>query len=191
MSEENRQANSPGRDDEELESLLRRLEPSAPEVDFLSRLHRDFEESLDAEEAGHEPTRPQWRHVIPLTVASCLAMLAYGLYHYGPRISNPEPTGPPASAVETAAVSAPPAETVTPPPVASSGPTLERFEPVSAQGFLVESSSQGVVETEDGLRERMNLEYRHAYHWRDPETGTNIRYFHPEKRELTVPLQTD
>jgi hypothetical protein len=37
----------------------------------------------------------------------------------------------------------------------------------------------------------MKLEYRDAYHWHDPETGTSIRYFQPRSEEVIIPLPTD
>lgn len=164
----------PGQDgpDEELEALLKKLEPTSLEPDLMARLQRE-NEAVAASNA-YDPTRVHWRRVIPLTLACCLVMAGYIFYQSRP---EPEPTMP--AVAERGPV---PVETV---------PSFDRFEPVSAQGYLINTSSSGVIQTEEGPQEKMELEYRDAYHWRDPETGTNIRFFQPRKEELIVPLRTD
>lgn len=168
------------RSDAELESLLRKLEPTDLSADFVSELRRDH--ARIAANAAHDPLRPHWRRVIPLTIVSCLAMIGYGLFQYGPAIPEDE-----AATVEASSTGLDETTTV-PAPVA---PGLDRFVPVSAQGYLIDSSSEGVIETEDGPRRKVKRNYRDAYHWHDPETGTNIRFFQPRNEEVIVPLRTD
>lgn len=52
-------------------------------------------------------------------------------------------------------------------------------------------SSAGVIQTEEGPRQRLNFQYEDAYHRHDPASGTNIRFFQPRSEEVIVPLQTD
>jgi len=73
----------------------------------------------------------------------------------------------------------------------SAAPSPAGFLPVSRQGLLVESSHEGVVETEEGMRERLRLEFRDAYHWHDPESGTHLRIYAPRSETVVVPLRTD
>lgn len=70
-------------------------------------------------------------------------------------------------------------------------PVPRNFEPVSAQGYLIDASSGGIRHTEAGPREEMNFDYRDAYHWHDPGTGTNLRYFAPRRETVLIPLTTD
>jgi len=165
--------------DEELESLLKKLQPNPLEFELLRGLEDDCEEVF--EDSGETPADPQvkWHRLIPLTLVGALGMLAYASFHYGPKLDD---RTRPAVAESTANVQA---------PAVSSSLEPGQFQPVSAQGFLVNSSSAGLVETDEGVREKRNLEYRDAYHWRDPETGTNIRYFQPRSEEVIVPLPTD
>ncbi|MDF1823569.1 MAG: hypothetical protein P1U68_02945 [Verrucomicrobiales bacterium] len=162
-------------DDRELESLLRKLKPSPPEPAFLHELKADLEAASTADKEANDSLK--WKRLVPLAFVGLLGMLAYTSYQYGPRLNPREST-----VAETVAVSAP-----------ATSSTLEssQFVPVSAQGFLINSSSGGVIETEEGPRERLSLEYQDAYHWHDPETGTSIRYFEPRNEEIIIPLATD
>lgn len=162
--------------DEELEALLRQLVPTPLNVDLVEELSRDRERTILIQ--AQSPTVIQWRRLIPLTLVGSLAMAGFGFLRYGDRFSSsPEAGG---GALPVALVAEPPA-----------GLTGDRFVPVSSHGFLLNTSSGGVVQTDEGPRQRLNLEYRDAYHWRDPETGTNIRLFQPRSEEVVVPLQTD
>jgi hypothetical protein len=80
--------------------------------------------------------------------------------------------------------------TVVATPVAAPA-TEPEYVPVSAHGYLLNTSSAGVIQTDEGPRQRLNLEYEDAYHWHDPASGTNIRFFQPRSEEVIVPLQTD
>jgi len=162
--------------DEELESLLRRLGPSPLEVDHVADLNRLRERIIIERE--HSPARMHWSRVIPLTLVCTAVMFGFALFRYGHRIREAAP------AVSTASVG----ESVVPLDAAATDP---RFVPVSVHGTIVNTSSGGVVETEAGPQQRLNIEYRDAYHWHDPESGTNIRYFQPRNEEVIVPLQTD
>lgn len=189
--------NHPGESprDETLESLLRKLEPSAPRDEFVDELLRDQRRIADFDR--HAPTTPQWKRLIPLALAGCLAFACYVAFQYRPVFQGEKTTT--ARAAETpvargsSAADTPRPGAASPPPARSSqaGVPSGSFQPVSAQGYLVDSESGGVVETENGPRERMNLEFRDAYHWHDPRTGTNIRLFRPRNEEVVVPLQTD
>lgn len=170
--------------DRELESLLQDLKPDTMNVRLRDSLHREYR--ITAAEQAHDPTHPQWRKVIPLTVACVIVMLGYASFRFGPDLRRP---------VQVA--DTPPVMREVAPPVATetgaipSAPSAESFLPVSAQGYVVHTASGGVVETDQGPRERVRVEYRDAYHWHDPETGTNIRVFRPRNEEIIVPLQTD
>ena len=102
-------------------------------------------------------------------------MFAIAVLQFGERISQPVKK----------------ANEITSVPNPDAGISEDRFLPVSAHGFLMNTSSGGVIQTDDGPRERVNLEYQDAYHWHDPESGTNIRLFQPRRDEVIIPLQTD
>jgi hypothetical protein len=72
-----------------------------------------------------------------------------------------------------------------------SSDTVERFAPVSSQGYVLRASSGGFIDTEDGPAERVRVEYGNAYHWHDSATGTNLRFFTPSNEEFVVPLSAD
>lgn len=158
--------------DEELESLLKGLQPAALDTNLVNHLEQEREKVMASSEVPSSRS-VQWKRVLPLSLACLLIMAGVGFFQYGPVLA------PQVAIVEEV-----------PLPSKATSP-IERFEPISAQGYLINASSEGVVETEDGLRERMNLNYQDAYHWRDPSTGTNIRFFQPRQEELIVPLRTD
>ncbi len=165
--------------DRELESLLKNLQPNPLEFELRRGLDEDCEEVFSAPLVSKMEPSLKWHRLIPLSLIGALGMLAYASFHYGPHLN----TGGDLSVAESSA-------RIQAPAIVSSL-EAEQFHPVSAQGFLVNSSSGGLVETEEGPREKMNLEYRDAYHWHDPETGTSIRFFQPRSEELIIPLQTD
>ncbi len=185
----------PDRNDpeDELESLLRRLQPSPLDVDQMDGLSREYERVATVQ--ANAPGRMQWKRLIPLVAACGLVMCAVALYQFGFRftLGIPEEQAPPTLASPSALTSEKPVATPVPvdPTDALTSDTLSnRFVPVSSQGMLINSSSQGVIETENGLREKLHLEFEDTYHWHDPATGTNIRIFSPRSEELTVPLES-
>lgn len=176
--------------DEELEALLKKLVPSPLHLDLLGELHRDQERIAWDREL--RPSRIQWRRLLPLSVASALLMAGFGYLQFGKQLA-----GTTAPATEHPVVAATPAtaDPTPPPAVATSGPaageSAPRFLPVSARGYLLNASSGGVIQTDEGPRQRLHLEYEDAYHWHDPASGTNIRFFQPRREEVIIPLQTD
>lgn len=161
-------------DDKELEALLRGLVPTRLPVNIRESLHDALDEieAIESREAS-VATRLPWSRLIPLSLACLVAMSGFGYFRYGDRLF---PQERPAEVAATGSL-----DTL-------SG---ENFVPVSAHGYLLNASSGGVIETEDGPQEKLNLEYHDAYHWRDPDTGTNIRFFRPRSEEVMIPLQTD
>jgi len=166
--------------DEELEALLKKLVPAPLQFDLLTELHRDRDRIADQEKEAPVSDRVPWLRLIPLTLVSAIAMAGFGYVQFGVRFAG---TASPAEET-VAAVAATP---VTIP--AKEGEA--QFVPVSAQGYLLNTSSGGVIQTEEGPRQRLNLEYEDAYHWHDPASGTNIRLFQPRTEEFIIPLQTD
>lgn len=167
-------------DDPELESLLKSLEPSPLDVGLLDEFGREYERI--ARVAPETSTDPRWKRLIPLTLAACVVFFSYVAFQYGGFVRGPKPT-------ELAERPVAGEKAPRPRPMRSSA-AVDGFVPVSAQGYLIDSSSEGVVDTEEGPRERLNLEYRDAYHWHDPATKTNIRYFKPRSEEVMIPLST-
>lgn len=167
--------------DEELEALLRRLVPTPPSAEFLSELDRTRERVRSGEEES--PMRMQWSRVIPLTLVCTVVMFGFALYRYGDRLVEARRAAPSAEAAVAVA-----SDTAVAPGDAGLRSPGPRFVPVSSHGTIVETSSRGLVETESGPSERLNVEYRDAYHWHDPESGTNIRFFRPRTEEVIVPL---
>lgn len=168
---------SPEFDDRELESLLKKLEPSTLDVRLLDEFHDDYERIAEAE--IRESTALRWSRLIPLTIAACVVFASYLAFQYAPLFERNSPT-----VVDNTTISNAPV------PKASLALPADGFVPVSAQGYLIDSSSKGVVDTLEGPREKWSLEYRDAYHWHDPATKTNIRYFKPRNEEVVLPLST-
>ncbi|MDF1849702.1 MAG: hypothetical protein P1U85_02630 [Verrucomicrobiales bacterium] len=169
---------SPEFEDRELESLLKKLEPSALDVRLLNEFQGDYERIAETEIA--EATALRWHRLIPLSIAACVVFASYLAFQYAPLFrgaTTPE-------VAESRPIAVPGGAP------ASTSASVEGFVPVSAQGYLIDSSSGGVVDTAEGPREKLNLEYRDAYHWHDPATETNIRYFKPRSEEVIVPLPT-
>lgn len=173
----------------ELEALLKNLRPNPLEFEMLRGLEADCDTVFEELPAAPGEMSPKWQRLIPLALVGALGMLAYASFHYGPRLNIDRsalaakpavPDGVPAKSSVAAGA-----------PAMMESPEAGQFQPVSAQGFLINSSSEGLIETEEGLQEKMNLEYRDAYHWHDSETGTSIRYFQPRSEEIIIPLHTD
>ncbi len=175
--------------DEDLEALLKGLDPAALDIGIEAELLRECERIASRREpsgSAYDPSHIQWRRVIPLTALCCVAMFVLGYMKFRERLPADAAGSADLPVMTLSDVSiAPPAVEV-----AADG-SVDRFQPVSAQGYLLESSSGGVISTPDGPREKMNVEFRDAYHWHDPETGTNIRFFQPRSEEFVVPLQTN
>ncbi len=164
--------------DRELETILRGLVPSRLNVELFSELNRDRERLVVTNDFS--PGRLRWRRAVPFALVGSLAMAGFGYLRFGDQLS------PAASSSATN-----PAVALTPASVPAPENPAGGFVPVSAHGFLMNTSSGGVIQTEEGPRERLNLEYRDAYHWHDPVSGTNFRIFQPRSEEIIVPLQTD
>ena len=179
--------------EDELESLLRRLQPSPLDVGQMDDLSREYERVATAQ--ANAPGRIQWKRLIPLVAACGLVMCAVAFYQFGFRFTRgiPAEQAPPnlasPSSLTTEKTDATPFPT-DPTNSLTSDTISRRFVPVSSRGVLINSSSQGVIETENGLREKLHLEFEDTYHWHDPGTGTNIRIFSPRSEELTVPLES-
>lgn len=171
-------------DNEELEALLRGLVPNPLDVEFVATLHRDREQVFS--ELDQSPARMQWSRVIPLTLVCTVVMFVYALYRYGDRLGEARQTGAAPHLADAPAKETSPVRES--PGISLPGPS---FVPVSSHGTIVNTSSGGLIETEYGPRQRLNIEYNDAYHWHDPESGTNIRFFRPRSEEVIVPLPTD
>lgn len=154
---------------EDLEALLRNLVPSPLQFDHAADLHRERE--LFEVARSQSPTQMQWGRLVPLMLVCTVVMFGAALFRYGDRLRGTS------SAPKKAVV-----QTETSPAVP------DRFVPVSTHGTILKTSSGGLVETEAGPRERLSIEYQDAYHWHDPESGTNIRFFRPRSEEVIVPL---
>lgn len=179
--------------EDELESLLKRLKPSPLDVGQMDDLSREYERVATAQ--ANAPGRIQWTRIIPLVAACGLVMCAVALYQFGFRFTRgiPAEQAPPTLASPSSLNTEKPDATPVPtdPTNSLTSDTLShRFIPVSSGGVLINSSSQGVIETKNGLREKLHLEFEDTYHWHDPGSGTNIRIFSPRSEELTVPLES-
>ena len=170
--------------DDELEALLRGIVPSPLDVEFVAGLNRERERVRLLDEQS--PMRMQWSRVIPLTLVCSVVMFGFALYRYGDRLGDARRAAayPGVAEVPTNSADQAPEDIGIPAPDS-------RFIPVSSHGTIVNASSAGIVETESGPRQRLNFEIRDAYHWHDPESGTNIRYFQPRTEEVIVPFPTD
>jgi hypothetical protein len=182
--------NQPDQDDPdgELESLLKRLQPRPLDVDQLDRLGRESERITTSQ--ANPSGRIQWKRVMPLATACLLMMCAVALYQFGFRLTRGTPEkSPPPTLTSPLAQSDPSSVTPAMPADASDQNLLsDRFVPISSRGYLINSSSKGVVDTEEGPREKLQLQFEDTHHWYDPNTGTNIRFFTPHNEEMIIPL---
>ncbi len=158
---------------EDLEALLRNLVPAPLQFDHVADLRRERE--LFEMARSQSPTQVQWGRLVPLMLVCTVVMFGAALFRYGDRLRGANESEPKETIVQTETPAAIP----------------DRFVPVSTHGTILKTSSGGVVETEAGPRERLNIEYQDAYHWHDPESGTNIRLFRPRSEEVIVPLPKD
>ena len=165
----------------ELESLLEKLEPNPLEFGIRKSLERHCEETFLVTGSESAPASLHWHRLIPLALVGALAMLAYVSYHFGPR------TAPPSS--NESIVIAEPARPGAPAMVSS----LEgrSFQPASAQGYFVNSSSGEIAEM--GISGESpsegDLEYRDVPRWGDDGNG-DPRFFKSGREEALVPLLT-
>lgn len=171
MSED---ANKHGKD-EELEALLKKLVPTPLNFDLIVELNCDQERIAREREAN--AARVRSRRIVPLSVVSAVLMAGFGYMQFGDRLAGSNDVSAEGGTVVATPVAAPATE--------------PEYVPVSAHGYLLNTSSAGVIQTDEGPRQRLNLEYEDAYHWHDPASGTNIRFFQPRSEEVIVPLQTD
>jgi hypothetical protein len=171
MSEFGDQQNKDG----DLEALLKKLEPNPLHFDFIAELNRDCERLASHREERHATRMPR-RYLVPLSIVGTALMAGFGYFQFGERLGQTKHF----RAENPTVVAAPPTESARP-----------QFVPVSAHGYLLNTSSGGVIQTEEGPRQRLHIEYEDAYHWHDPTSGTNLRFFQPRREEVIVPLRTD
>lgn len=165
---------------EDLEALLKGLAPSPLDMGFVSELEH-ARKRLEVQRE-HSPARMQWARVVPLLILCLVTTFAFALYRYGDRLAE----------VRDARI----AQLEKSPALASSEgdrvpAPVPNFLPVSAHGTVLNTSAGGLIETEEGMRQRLQVEIQDAYHWHDPESGTNIRFFRPRSEEFLVPLPRD
>jgi len=158
-----------------LEQQLRALEPAAIEVATELRLERACQRALLTER--HNSSRRQLSRALILALIFVVFLGGYGFYQFDLAANReaPQPASP--KLVDTLAP--------------SSGSAMDRFAPVSSQDYVLRTSSGGIIDTEEGLAERVRVEYGNAYHWHDSATGTNLRFFTPSNDEFVVPLSAD
>ncbi len=183
---------------DDLESRLRRLSPAPPSASLERRLGRE----LDALSENRRQDNLVWMRFAPLAAAACLVLagawllqrqlVLQGAARDGDTVAETAPTAAPAASKNAAPVAAEPRRFVSPPPLEASGIPADRLVPVSSQQILREASPGGVIELPDQAPAReLRLEYDDAWHWHDPETGTNVRVFRPREEVLLVPVETD
>jgi len=158
-----------------LEGQLRSLEPAALDVATELRLERACQRTLLAER--HHTSQRQIYRAVTLALISFCFLVAYTFYLYHFSANRQTPSTESRNLVDTLA----PASTE----------SVDRFAPVSSQGYVLRASSGGFIETEEGPAERVRVEYGNAYHWHDSATGTNLRVFTPSNEEFVVPLSAD
>ena len=165
-------------DDRELERQLANLTLVALHPDFVDELVRDRDQVLKTDQNAQEP-HIHWKRLIPLSLAACFVMVSYVSFRIGDVTSK--------QLAENAQENSP-SDVIGPP----AKPTLEQsIVPVSAEGYLIRTSSGGIIDSEDGPVEELNLEYQDRYYWHDPATNTHIRFFTPSKERVLVPVITN
>jgi hypothetical protein len=159
-----------------LEGQLRALEPAALNVAAELRLERACQRALLTKR--HNTSQ---RQIYRAVLLASLFLCVIGGFHFYP---GGDLT---ADKVPLSRDSQKLVDTLAP----ASRDTVERFAPVSSQGYVLRASSGGFIETEEGPAERVRVEYGNAYHWHDSATGTNLRVFTPSNEEFVVPLSAD
>lgn len=166
--------NQDGMDDHALEKQLAKLCPASLVGNLSDELLSDCERII---QSGQNPVNTQvhWRRLVPLSLAAAVVMVSYFFFRFGDDLGSQVAENNP---VEVQGIETNLTENA-------------RIVPVSAEGFLIRTSSGGIVKSENGFVEELNLEYQDAYHWRDPVTNTNIRFFAPRNERVLVPVTTD
>ncbi len=164
----------------DLENSLKSLQPSPLKIDFVAELERD-QRNISASKKS-ESGKVIVARFIPLAVAACLLISGYLALHLGlfdedaalPNVAQNEVPAEDADLVNGLPPSSP----------------ADHFVPVSAQGFVVKTSLGNVVEDEETgeMAQEENWEILDAYHFHDPETGTNFRQYIPREVKVLNPL---
>ena len=159
----------------QLEEQLRTLEPAILDVSTELRLERACQRALLTER--HNTSQRQLSRALVLALIFFCFLGGYSFYQFKFSANRVTPTPDSRNLVDTLAP--------------ASHDAVERFAPVSSQGYVLRASSGGFIKTEEGPAERVRVEYGNAYHWHDSATGTNLRFFTPSNEEFVVPLSAD
>jgi len=157
-------------EDEELENELRRLVPSKINASLIDRLALEH-----ASLAAAPASRTHSRWMVPTLVACTVVFCGTTFWKVRSSLKSPAVVQRSKSDQRTTA------------------PTRSRdeFVPISNEGRLVRASSGGIIESESGPRERLELDFEDVYHWHNPDTATDIRVFTPRREVIMIPVQTD
>ncbi len=171
--------------DDQIEKHLRGLVPSSPKADFFSEMNADYGRIQESKRrSARSATVSLSKRVAIMTVGSFA--LTFGFLQL--RDLRPASTELTNTASSSPTVTIPRLSDRPLNPVVSE---RDGFQPVSAQEYLIDSSSKGLLRTGHGAVEKRELHFRDAYHWHDPKTQTNIRYFVPRAEEVLVPVEVD
>ena len=173
----------------EIERSLGVLKPSELKSDFLRELERDQRNMHRTQTAG--PGKIVMVRFIPLMAAACLVLVGCLAFQMGAFRSDPAPTN------SVVANSTAPENIVPPedeylidglPPRGGDG-----FQPVSAQGIIRNASAGGAVQLDESGRlvREMSLEVEDVYHFHNPETKTNIRFYSPREVIIMMPVEAE
>ncbi len=157
---------------EEFEALLRRLAPTPLEPERLDALFRHVQAQASSDR-GRSAARLRWSRVVPFVLVCTMASFGIVLFRYGERFR---------------ADAAPPAAEIVSRPDRADAP-LSRHVPAARGRMVPASSSEGIVETEED-REHRRSDDHDVYYWRDPKSGTEIRFFQPRSGETATPSRS-
>ncbi len=167
--------------DEELEALLRGIRPAPIETTQLRSLAR----SLDRAVAERSVTSIHWKRLVVMA-GFCFALSGAFLFNQIGTLRSTKAkqivsSSNSQSASDTSVIAERIANTTAfPEPL-----------PVTSHGTMINASNGGVIQTNEGLRQKIEVETQDAYHWHDAETGTEIHYTEPQREEFLIPLLTD
>jgi len=172
--------NDPEDDFEDLENELKRLIPSSMDDDLLGRLEAD-QKQIEAGSSG-KPTR-RWPMILAITV--CTALLLTNVLHLTGVFDG-------TADLEAAANEIEPGELDSLVSGSRANQSIPRFQPISSEGYLIDTSSGKVIQSESGdLQRQLTLDFQDVDHWHDPSTSTNIQIISPRRELIQVPLRTD
>lgn len=173
-------------EDQDLEAELRKLVPNPLKADFFDELQRDQKRIAANQTAVNQRISNRRRNGILIgSMVACVVVLV------GITLKQSQQ---PSVAIESEAGGAESLPTQVAATIPTKNKSVRRSDalvPVSSKGYLINAAAGGIIESEDGPRQRLRLDFEDVDYWHDPNTSTDIQIISPRQEVIIVPLRTD